>query len=52
MQAFICTLVLEVAHGGHGKGPCWRLEQKNDRHQSSERQPAYSVVLKDRFGLI
>jgi uncharacterized protein YbaA (DUF1428 family) len=31
MQAFVCTLVLEMAHGRHGKGPCWRLKQKSDR---------------------
>lgn len=47
MQAFVCTLVLEMAHGWHRKGPCWRVKQKSDRRQSSERQPAYSVVLKD-----
>jgi hypothetical protein len=50
MQAFVCTLVLEMAHGWHGKGTCWRLKQKSDHHQRTERQPAYPVVLKDRFG--
>ena len=32
------------------EGAVLALTQKSDRHQSSERQPAYSVVLKDRFG--
>jgi hypothetical protein len=50
MQAFVCTLALEMAHGWHGEGMCWRHKQKSDRHQSSERQPAYFIVLKDRFG--
>jgi hypothetical protein len=39
-----------MAQSRHGKGACWLLKQKNDQHQSSERQPAYFVVLKDRFG--
>jgi hypothetical protein len=36
MQAFVCMLVLEMAHGWHGKSACWRLKQKSDQHQSSE----------------
>jgi hypothetical protein len=50
LQTFVCTLVLEMCAWLEPKGPCWRLTQNSDQHQSSERQRAYSVVLKDWGG--
>src|SRR5579871_4555278 len=36
-----------MAHGWPGTGTCRRLKQNSDGDQGSERQPAYSVVVKD-----
>jgi hypothetical protein len=43
-------LILTASRRLHGEHPCWRFKQKGNPNQSSERQPAYFVVLKDRFG--